>query len=79
MKVTFDTGSYMFSHGVAPKGKGLWIFEVTFSDRLGSYTGGNTIKVSESFTNAKREAKREALAEARTVGACREVLLNVQP
>jgi hypothetical protein len=78
MKVTFRNDSYLFTHGKAPKGVGMWIFEVVFSDQLGTYSTGERIFATGTFTDAKRQAKQLAVTEARTVGACREVFLDIQ-
>jgi hypothetical protein len=78
MKTTFRNDSYINSHGKNPKGFGRWIFEVVFSDCLGSYCNGEMIEATGTFAAAKKSAKQQALAEAKTIGTCREVFLDVQ-
>jgi len=56
-----EKNQYIFSHGKAPRGYGMWAFEV--ADREYFYTG--------NFA----EAKKEAFKEARNQGVSEIVIL----
>jgi hypothetical protein len=54
MPVRVTTTKFTWSHGRQPRGRGLWAFAI----------GGQTRFISGTY----REAKKQALAEARTKG-----------
>jgi len=56
-RVTFDQSSavdYKFVHGRAPRGKGLWSFE------LGDHRHWTTFWFDGTYTDAKRAAMKQA-------------------
>jgi hypothetical protein len=47
MAISFDTAAFVRSHGKAPKGNGIWGFEVT---RRVQYANGSACETSAMFT-----------------------------
>ena len=53
-----NTDEYVFSHGVRPRGFGVWVVEVIGADNRGSYTM-ETFHITGTLTEVKVTAARE--------------------
>jgi len=61
MQIRFDTTDYINSHAKAPKGKGNWAFDITWSNGRGGHEAGS-FYYSGKLADAKRAAKEYAKA-----------------
>lgn len=60
-KVRFNTTQYVFNHGKAPRGFGLWMFQIV--------VGGSTLTRSSTGCMSYTHAKFEIAAKAKELGA----------
>ena len=63
MAIIVDTDKYLFNHGKAPRGFGLWLFEAEVPacrerGRVSLERSKVTIQVTDHYRNAVAEAKR---------------------
>jgi hypothetical protein len=65
-----NTSQYEFSHGHKPKGRGLWMFEMLFTDGNGSYST-ETVQADGTLSEAKRAAWSRIRSE---VGAAKSLV-----
>jgi hypothetical protein len=65
-----NVDEYVNSHGKAPRGSGMWAFEVNGTDGDGRYTS-ETYFISGKFADAKREAARRLKQD---VGGVKQVV-----
>jgi len=61
MKAQIKTEQYQWSHGHTPRGRGMWVFELTGY----TYSGVEVF----SHTGTYSESKRAAIAKAREISA----------
>lgn len=62
MAIEVITRQYEFAHGHAPRGNGLWAFEI----RAGERSQRETVYHNGTYTEAKRRALIDARALCRT-------------
>lgn len=79
MKIRFDNSEFTNVHGATPRGWGLWSFKSVCGNGVGGYTELMSCVVTGTLTEAKRAAKEQALAEARTIGCAKSITVFVQP
>ncbi len=61
-----DTTQYEFSHGRKPKGRGMWVLDVTGTDGRGAYTSERYM-IAGTLANARKEAARRLKQECSRV------------
>jgi len=80
MKTTFRNDEYVRSHGKNPQGFGMWAFRVVLLGNSGEYSdleGCQPLFYTGTLTQAKKQVKERAMLEAKQVGRCREILVDV--
>ena len=63
--MAFTDTEYRLSHGKAPRGFGLWFFEVR---KIDHQTGISKVVWKDSFSGTLSEAKKKAIKAAKAAG-----------
>lgn len=79
MKVKFETESYVASHGRAPRGCGLWMFQLVGSDSRCGRVDLGWFESHGSYGEAKAAARVEAKNCESFDGEYDTVYVTVQP
>ncbi len=85
IQVSFDDTAFRTSHLRNPKGYGGWMFEITWYTNTGVEEVDPTpIRITNTFTEAKKLARKEAQRLAEVVSKTHEVtiascVLSVMP